>query len=319
MLKWQIDDVPLFVAVIDHNSMTAAARVLGVPKSTISAAIARLERGLGLRLIERNSRNLRITPDGEAFYRQAQLILDQVHEADALAAGLSADPAGRLAVAVPPAFAQEILAPNLVAFQVRYPGIELDIAVTSHGLELLRDQIDLAVVVGPLEDSELISRTLLSGPLTIVASPDYLARHRIGQTLAEIGAHFRICEKRYARARMPVHVNGQSSYIDLSRTPARVNDPLVVRRAVLGGAGISILPRHYCLAPLANGALQEVCRHVTFDLSASALLAVFPHRRLISPRQRVFLDFLAEICASYAGLLAASNAATAQPNPISRR
>lgn len=295
-MKWRIDDVPIFVAVVDQNGITAAAQVLGMPKSTVSTAISRLEHGLGLRLIDRNSRNLRVTTEGEAFYRQAQLIMDQVREADATAAGLSAEPTGRLTAALPPAFTQEIVAPRLAEFRARFPKVELDIVVTDHGAELLRGQVDLAVVVGPLEDSELIARTLITGPLVWVVSPDYQARHRIGDSLDDIRGHIQICEKRYGRARMPVHVNGQATRIDLDHGIAHVNDPLVVRRAVANGAGLSLLPHHYCREPLADGTLVEVCRHVTFDLAASTLTAVYPHRRLVSPRLRAFIDFLTTAC-----------------------
>lgn len=296
-MRWRIDDVPVFVAVVDQMGITAAADVLGMPKSTVSTTISRLEQGLGLRLIDRNSRALRVTADGEVFYRQAQLILDQVREADAMAAGLSAEPAGRLAVALPPAFTQENVAPRLAEFRARYPRIELDLMVTGHGIELLHDQVDVAVVVGPLDNSEMVSRTLIAGRLIWVAGPDYLERNRIGETVEEIRKHIQICEKRYGRARMPVHVNGQATHIDLAQGIAHVNDPLVVRRAVTNGAGLTLLPQHFCTAPLAEGSLVEVCRHVTFDVAASTLTLVYPHRRLVSPRLRAFIDFLTEICA----------------------
>lgn len=296
-MKWNIDDVPIFLAVVDQGGITGAARVLGRPKSSVSTAVTRLEQGVGVRLIDRNSRKLRVTPDGETFYRQAQLIMDQVREADATLAGLNAEPSGRLAVALPPAFTQEIVAPRLAAFRARYPKVVLDLVVTTHGLELLRDRVDVAVVVGPQDDSELIARTLMSGPLVWVASPDYLARARLGDSLADVRAHVQICEQRYGLARMPVHVAGQATHVDLARDIAHVNDPLVVRRAVLAGAGLSVLPRHYCREQFADGSLVELFPDITFDIAASTLTLVFPHRRLISPRLRVFIDFLVDACA----------------------
>ena len=117
----------------------------------MSTTVARLEQALGLRLIDRDSRNLRVTPEGETFYRQSLLIMEQVREADATVAGLSASPAGRLAAALPPAFTEEILAPRLAEFRARYPLIELDLIVTGHGFELLRDRvgdIDLVDLLG---------------------------------------------------------------------------------------------------------------------------------------------------------------------------
>lgn len=296
-MKWNIDDIPIFLAVVDRGGITGAARALGRSKSSVSAAITRLEQGVGVRLIDRNSRRLRVTPEGETFYRQAQLVMDQVREADAILAGLSAEPTGRLAAALPPAFTQEIVAPRLAAFRARYPKVVLDLTVTGHGLELLRDRVDVAVVVGPLDDSDLIARTLISGPLVWVASPDYLAHHAIGATLAEARGHVQICEQRYGLERMPVHVDGQATHVDLARDVAHVNDPLVVRRAVLAGAGLSVLPRHYCREQFADGSLVELFPDITFDIAASTLTLVYPHRRLVSPRLRAFIDFLMDACA----------------------
>ena len=298
-MNWKIDDVPTFLAVVDRHGITAAAKVLGQPKSTVSNAIARLEQGLGFRLMDRNSRSLRITREGEIFYRQAQLIMEQVHEANATMAGMNAVPTGRLNAALPPAFCQEIVAPRLADFRAAYPQITLDLVITPQGSALLRDQVDIAVVVGPLDDSELIARTLISGPLIWVASPAYLAEHRIGPAVEDIRAHVQICEKRYGLDRMSIHVDGQASQIDLSRGIAHVNDPLVVRRAVLKGAGLTLLPQHYCREQIAEGSLVRMCEHVTFDVSASTLTAIYPSRRLLSPRVRAFLNFLTETCRGF--------------------
>lgn len=295
-MRWTLDDIPLFAAVVEHRGVTAAAEALGRPKSSVSAAVTRLEKALGLRLLDRNSRNVRLTEEGVAFHRHAQLILEQLREADAAVAGLRATPSGRLTAALPPAFCQEIVAPRLGEFHARYPQIELDLIITSHGTDLLRERVDLAVVVGPQADSELVVKTLIVGPLIWVASPAWLERGPPGDTLADLRRQVQFCETRYAVARMPVHVNGQAAVIDLSSGLSMVGNPLVVRDAVLHGAGISALPWHYCREQLARGTLVEVFRHVAFDATASTLSAVYPSRRLMSPRLRVFLDFLTEAC-----------------------
>lgn len=295
-MKWKIDDVPIFVAVVEQNGITAAANVLNIPKSTVSTAISRLEQGLGLRLIERDSRNLRITSEGETFYRRGLMIVEQVRETDAAMAGHTAVPSGRLSVAIPPAFGQEILAPQLTRFRELYPEIDLDLHITTHGIELIRDQVEVAVVVGPLEDSELISKTLVSSRLLWITSPGYAAH--LDDTVSGTGItrHVQICEKRYGLARAPVHIDGQSSHIDLLHGVAHVNNPLVVRQAVMNGSGVSLLPAHYCREQLRDGSLIEVFENIEFDLSASKLTAIYPSRRLVSPRVRVFMQFLGEIC-----------------------
>jgi len=295
-VKWNIDDVPAFCAVVEQNGITAAADRLEMPKSTVSKAVSRLERALGVRLIDRNSRNLRVTEEGETFYRQCLRIMEQVGEADAVMAGLTAVPSGRLSVALPPAFCQEILSPHLGEFRRRYPQIDLDITVASQSVDILRDQFDLAVVVGTQEDSDLTTRTLLVGRLVWIASPAYLVEHEIGETVDALRPHIQICEKRYAARRFAVHEHGRKVQLDLGRGVIHVNDPLTVRKAVIGGAGVSFLPDRYCAAEIASGDLVEVCQQIRFDMAASALSAVFPSRRLMSGRTRAFLEFLGAVC-----------------------
>lgn len=296
-MKWQLNDVPVFLAVLEHGGITAAANALASPKSSVSTAVSRLEQALGVRLFERSSRRVRVTAEGALFARQAALILEQAREADALMAGLVAVPSGRLAVALPPAFCHDKVAPQLARFQAQWPGIELDIVITNHGAGLLRDRVDLAVVVGALDDSDTVSRPLLSEALIWVASPRWLATHLPGSTLDEVRAQVQICETRYAQRPLSVQLQGHSGQLQLGPGVSQVNDPLVVRRALIAGAGLSLLPRHYCAQALAQGELVEVLQHIAVDAAASRLSAIYPSRRLLSPRVRVFLDFLVECSA----------------------
>lgn len=295
-MKWNVDDIPIFLAVVDKNGITAAADFLGIPKSTVSTALTRLEQGLGLRLLERNSRNIRVTGEGETFYRQAQIIMEQVREADATMAGMSIKPSGTLSVALPPAFCQEIIAPKLPLFHESYPEIELELVITTHNIALLRDQVDIVIAVGPLEDSEMISKVLMSGKLVWVTSPEYLSKITLGDCPEDIIPHIQLCETRYGITDLPVQIGNQTYKLDLSHGVTHVNDPLVVRRAVMNGAGISLLPARYCSEQLRDGSLIEINNHMMLDLSASKLTAIYPSRRLMSPKIRVFLEFLEDVC-----------------------
>ena len=297
-MGWNIDDVPVFVAVVEQKGVSAAAAHLNMPKSTVSKAVTRLEDALGLRLFDRNSRTVTVTRDGEVFYRHAQSILEQVREASAVMAGLTSEPSGRLVAAVPMAFGREIVAPHLVAFRRRYPKVALELVITGQAPDLIRDQIDLAVVVGELSDSELIVKPLYKGDLVWVASADYAAAHALADLLPEaMPSHIHICEKRYAGGRLPMRVAGRKADLILNRDLMLANDPISVREAVAGGCGVSFVPRQYCRKHLESGALVEVFPQARFELSASTLSAVYPSRRLLSNKTRAFLDFLTGICA----------------------
>ncbi|REG83220.1 LysR family transcriptional regulator [Marinomonas pollencensis] len=293
MMNWNIDDIPVFVAIVDTMGISAAAEYLQLPKSTVSRALSRLEDALAVRLIERNSRRLRITSEGAAFYRQCLLIMEQVNEASALMAGLTSVPSGKLVVTLPMAFSREIVVQHLNKFIQRYPKVTLDIVITSHPVDIIRDQIDVAVMIGPLDDSELRAKQLLSSPLIWVTSPEYRDQHELGEGSEALCEHVKICEKRYGKNKLAVKYQEKREYINLSGV-IHINDPIAVREAVEHGSGISLIPLIYCKKQLKSGALVQVYQDVELEAS-SPILAVFPSRRLISNKVRAFIDFLEQV------------------------
>ncbi|KEA64147.1 Transcriptional regulator, LysR family [Marinobacterium lacunae] len=295
-MRWNIDDVPIYLAIIDHKGVSAAAQVLGTSKSTVSKALSRLEEALGVRLIERNSRNLRITSEGEVFYRHASLIMEQVRETDAVMAGMTSEPRGKLVVALPMAFAREIVAPHLGHFHTLYPEVDVEIIITSRPVDIIRNQIDLAVVVGALNDSELVAKTLYESRLLWVTSPEYAARHDLGHSAEALLSHVHICEQRYGIPHFQIKLEGSKASLDLSKGVMHVNDPLSVREAVINGCGVTMLPGQYCKRNLADGSLVEVFQHISIETITAKLSAIYPGRRLLPSKTRAFLDFLSDIC-----------------------
>lgn len=292
-MNWNINDIPIFVAIIEQMGISAAAEQLNMPKSTISRSLSRLEEALGVRLLERNSRQLRITSEGEAFYRHSILIMEQVDEANAKMMGLTSVPSGKLVVTLPMAFSREIVAKHLHLFTRKYPQIELEIMITSHPVDIIREQIDVAVMIGPLSDSELIARKLLSSRLIWVTSPVYKASIDLGGMPEDLVQHVEVCEKRYAKAKITVKYQSNKRHINLTKV-IRVNDPIAVREAVVHGSGVGLVPQIYCQDQLNDGRLVEVFSEVEFE-SSSAIFAVYPSRRLISNKVIAFLEFLQEI------------------------
>ncbi len=296
-MNWQIDDVPIFAAVVERNGISAAARHLGISKSTVSKALARLEKGLGLKLVERNPRDLRVTSEGQAFYRRAQRILDEVAEANSIMSGLGGAPAGRVTVSMPFAFSREILSPRLADFHQRYPNISVEIIACIRPEDRIGSQADIAVVTGTVAGSDLALRTLCEGRLIWVCAPQYAAKLAPDLSVESLLPHVRVCEDSYAR-RMMVLVDGVRRRIDLSRETTAISDPVSVRNVLQHGGGVSFLPEWYCRAALQDGRLVQVCPHIAFEDKAAALSAVYPSRRRVPARVGALLDFLAEICAA---------------------
>lgn len=295
-MTWLIDDVPIFLAVVDHHGVTAAADYLNISKSKVSKSLSRLEDALGTRLIERNSRNIRITSEGETFFRHGQLIMEQVVDTRAVMSGLTSNPSGKLVVAFPMAFARDILARHLPDFHQQYPDIQLELIVSSHPVDTIREQVDISVVVGALDNSELIAKPLYHGNLICVTSPAYAQAHRLGNTEKDLISHIQICEKRYAINQFSLKVKKRKCFVDLSQTAMQTNDPLVVREALIQGFGVSIVPEQYCKTQIYSGELIRIYQNITFDTTASIISAVYPSSRLMSSKTRAFLDFLQHIC-----------------------
>ncbi len=296
-MKWNINDLPAFVAVADLGGISAAARHLGTPKSSVSRVITRLEDDVGLQLFLRDTRALRLTADGTQFYRHARRILEQVESATAELAGLRETPRGALTVALPMAFGREIVAPHLADFRATYPDIRLDIRIGSGQPDLLRDQIDLAVIVGAAPDSDLMQQRLMDTPLIWIASPAIAATLPTSFHPDRTGENVTVAETRYAGAAVTVTTpQGGSAQVRLD--PARlvqVNDPLIVRDMVASGCGLSFAPRIYCEAGLANGTLVRMYPECVINRESSLSL-LFPGHRLLPLKSRVFIDFLKDVC-----------------------
>lgn len=294
-MKWSLNDVPAFVAVVEQSGITAAAKRLGMSKSTVSQSISRLETALGVRLFERNSRAIRVTREGEVFYDKALLILEQAQEADAAISGLTEQPSGRLSVAAAPAFTHEYLAPRIIEFKRAYPEVDLELSSTVNRVDFFSDGIDIAVAVGVQEDSDLIIKNLWTGRVIWVATPEYAAHISAQDSVDTLLEHVHVCESRYALRKFPVHANGRQLNLDLFSGVVRLSDPLAARAAVLAGAGVAPVPERYCRALIEEGKLVEVFQKIECDHSAASLSVIYPSRRLTSPRIRAFLNFLDEI------------------------
>jgi DNA-binding transcriptional LysR family regulator len=297
-MKWNIDHLPIFVAVAEVGGISAAARRLGEPKSTISRAIARLEEDIGLQFFVRGPRSLRLTHDGSQFYQHAVRILEQVEAASAELAGLSETPRGMLTVALPMAFAREIVGPHLARFQAEYPDIQLDLRIGSGQPDLIRDAIDMAVIVGSATDSDLIQQRLINTPLIWIASPEVAATLPESPGLDELASLISAVETRYGET--PVTVvdkNGAIRDIKLQGEQVmQVNDPILLREFVCTSGGLSFAPDLYCRAAIRDGSLVKLFPHLQLR-QESSLSLLFPDRRLLPKKAQVFMSFLRDICA----------------------
>ena len=184
-----LDDVSVFVKVVDHGSFTEAAERLELSRSVISKYVSRLERRLGVRLLHRTTRRLSLTEAGETFYYQARSGLEQLDQAVALVSGLANQPVGMLRLNAPMSFGVLHLAPLLPKFMRQYPDVQVDMHLDDRIVDMVEAGYDLSIRVASLADSSLVARKLATVKHTIVASPDYLKREGYPATAADLVHH----------------------------------------------------------------------------------------------------------------------------------
>jgi len=286
---FELSDLRTFARIADLGSISGAARALGMPKSSVSRSLVRLEGIAGSALVERSTRHLRLTDTGNLLLRHARRILDDVGEAENALSGMIGVPRGTLRVNAPFTFTVGLLTPMLPAFLAHYPEVRVSLFVESRPVETFAKDADVAIRIGPLRDSEFIARKLATIRLLLCASPAYLEAHGTPQTLNHLAGHSLLgnVDRRFVwRFRTSVGTIEEFEF-----TPNTVvSEPAAAQTLLLGGAGIGRLPDYLAADALARGTLVRVlpeCEGDTVDAHA-----LYPSHRSLSAKVRVFVDAL---------------------------
>lgn len=288
----RIDLFRIYARVVECESFTQAAKALGLPRSSVSAAVAALEQRIGTRLLQRTTRRVSATPDGVAFYEHCARLVADVEETEALFRHSAASPAGRLRIDVPGRIGRLIIAPALPDFLVRYPEIDIDLSVTDRAANLIEDGIDCVLRVGPLSDSGLIARSVGELHLINVASPDYLATHGTPGHPGELDGHRAVNYASPTTGRVEPWEWLEDGTLHGRALPGRVtvNSAEAYIACCLAGLGLIQIPAYDVAEHLAAGELVEVMpRHRAAPMPMTLL---YPHRRHLSRRLQVFADWL---------------------------
>lgn len=288
----------LYVKVVENNSFSKAARRESVPISTVSRKISDLEKELGVRLLERSTRRLRMTEIGQEYYERCRRGLEEFEAANLLATDRQAEVSGRLRVSLPPSLSDTIMVPIIELFRERYPQVIVHCLVTDRHVDHIADGIDLSLRVGPLSDSSLIARRLSRYRSVLVASPDYIKREGEPSHPGELSDHCIVAFSRWnAAIRWALHRGDDTQRIALEPKIV-INDYVGVQRAVIDGQGISEIPSIICGEALKQGRLIEVMTDWRFE--AVSMAAIYPSNRQLSRTVRLFRDFLSETFENFA-------------------
>lgn len=271
-----------FNLVARHGGFGKAARMSGRPKATLSRRVAELEAGLGLRLFERGTRNLKLTEEGRALYERTGQLLTELEETTTAIASGGQSPRGRLRISSPLMFSQAALGKLAAGFVMQYPDVRVEIVVEDRPVDMIEEAYDLVIRVNPEPDINLVGRPFLHDRQVVVASPG-LAWPEDG---AEVPAVVRGPIRR-AETWTLVTPDGSKALPILPVLSMSSNT--MIRDAVLMGAGVARLPLSLVSRALASGQLVQWGGVEGADV---ALWALYPSRRLLSARVSTFLDYL---------------------------
>lgn len=290
-----LNELQFFVQVSLAQSFTKAAKRLGVPKSSVSRAILRLENRLGVRLVERTTRRVALTEVGELYLKRCQRVMEEAEQADLAVGALQAAPRGMLRVGAPVAFARSILGPSMGEFLAMYPEVRLHLQLLSGDESPREGTLDVIVRAGPLEDSGLLVSSLMRIRLGAYASPGYLASRKLPDSPADLNQLSCITTSCDTLGEL-----GDSTTWRLRcgtesiaiRVEARVlaPDPTINHQLTLAGAGVALLAQSVVRGDVEQGRLIRILPD--WEPEPVALHALYPSRLDSSPKVRAFLQFL---------------------------
>ena len=288
----RLDAMAVFVAIAEAGSLSAAARRLDVPLTSVSRKLAALERALDARLVSRTTRRLALTEEGRTYFERCKRILGDVEEAELALGESQSTPAGRLVVSAPTLFGRVCLAPLVPKFLVAHRRVDLDLDLSDRYVDLVDEGVDVALRIGRLADSSLVARRLGEFRRVVCGAPDYLARRGTPKAPDDLAAHDCIAFT-MLQERSEWHFAGADGREIAVRVPARLraNSADAVLEAALGGGGLALAPSWQVREHVRAGRLKLVLAR--FATRPAPIHALYPHARLLSAKTRAFVDFLA--------------------------
>ncbi|OAF08359.1 transcriptional regulator [Bradyrhizobium centrolobii] len=288
----RLDAMRLFTRVVERRSFTQAANDIGLPRSSATQVIHQLERRLGVRLLQRTTRVVRPTLDGEAYYRRCLAILQDVEDAEGAFAGTK--PKGMLRIEVQGTLARHFLMPNLPKFFTEYPEVEISMSESDRWVDLVHEGVDCALRWGELADSGLVARRLAVLKRITCAAPSYLKRFGRPKSFADLARHQVVGLRRFTSGELePLRFVVDGKLQDLSLpAPFSVTGPESYIAATRLGLGIAQMPRFHIADDLARGSLVALLPDSPPPSAPVSLM--YAQNRQLTPRVRAFSDWLAQ-------------------------
>ena len=285
-----VEHIKLFVRIATTHNISLAGQELGISPAVASAHINKLEDGLGVRLIHRTTRKVSLTEEGHAFLPHAEDVLASIDAASASVGAGNSSPRGTLRIAAPASFGRMHLLPTLNGFFTQYPELNIDLKLSDTIIDLVEGGFDIAIRNSPLKDSSLIARKLAPDNRILTASPDYLAKYGEPKNPQALKDHH--CIALMGLDTWHFKQGNDATHVKV-KGKLRVDNGEAVRDACINGLGVTINSKWSAYQHLKNGSLIQVLKEYPL-ISDSAIWAVYPSSRLLAPKVRAFIDYLAE-------------------------
>jgi DNA-binding transcriptional LysR family regulator len=286
-------EMAAFVQVVDSKGFSAAAPALGLTPSAVSKLVTRLETRLGVRLLQRTTRALHLTEEGEAFYAAARRIVGEIETLESQITDRRDTPHGLLRVTTSLAFANHQLAPVLSEFLERHPAVQLELLATDRVIDIVEEGVDIAIRIGRLADSSFMARKIGEDKRLICAAPSYLARHGTPRRPQDLARHICIVSRdRTYLNRWEFRLEGEVREIEVTGRVG-VNEGEAQMQFALQGIGIVRLTRLTVAQAIREGRLISLLEDFSADQPVP-IHAVYPHRRHLAPKVPAFVNFLLE-------------------------
>jgi len=296
----ELKRIGVFTRVVETKSFSEAARQLGVAKSAVSKQIIQLEKEVGVRLLNRTTRSLSLTEAGEIFYRHSAEIINRTKIALSELREYQNQPTGTLRVSCPVSFGTQHLVPVIKEVRALYPLLKIDLLLEDRIINMVEEGVDLAIRIGWLQESNLVAKKVCETPVTVFASPEYLAQKGMPKTPQALQQHDWISLSLFSSPlTWEFEKKGKKHSVQM-HSQLKSNSVAAVIALAKSGQGISALSKFCLQEDIDKGLLLPLL--TDYELEPSGIYAVYPHREHVPPKVRIFIDFLSKHCHNAAWL-----------------
>lgn len=294
MLRANLNDILVFLAVVDAGSFVAGGEAMGLTRSAAGKAVSRLEERLGVRLLNRTTRNINLTDEGRIFHERGLQIISAVEDAEASVARHGGKPRGVLRLTVPDAFGRFVILPLLQNYLDEWPEVQVEVSFSDRVADLIEEGFDLAVRIGVTHsDNRLVSRVLAKYRALLCAAPSYLARRGQPSKIEQLSLHdCLIFSSRTQKQSWRLRARDGTWTKIHTHNRLRLDSGEAIRDAAVSGLGICLLPEFLVTEDIQAGRLHQILPDVETD--EVKIVVIYPTRRFLEPRVRHFIDMLVE-------------------------